>query len=364
MLATVLMASLIAGPVDDVLRLAQEGRLSDAATRARSARLPPAERELLSGYIHIRAQDFDRAVRSLRRALEQDPSLDSAWLYLGIALHRLGRDRESLAALDRAASVASGLPGFHTLRARTARLSASATVAWSYTQEGLDRFASDPGLIREQVSLLFEVGAFSTAARYAARLFAVSTRPLDDRLWAARVLLDLGRFIEAAPMLEEALALRRAVDAHDVAPTSADIRAQLAWVYARLGRPRAAARLLDPTLCGSVSHAYEAADQWRVAGETGRALAANRFVEPVDRQRAQRLLIFAEAGALERAAALGDHLEHAALDGTTLYALAFAYANTGQEREARALLARAEESASSPALRALRRQVGEAREDD
>ena len=365
MIVALIMATLLASPVDDILRLAQEGRLSDAVARTQSARLDPADRDQLLGYLALRARDFDRAVRLLERVVSLEPDRGSAWLYLGLALHHQGRHRESLSALEEAAPFAAGLPEFHTLRARATRLTENATSAWSQIQAGLDRFESDPGLLREQVSLLLALGAVATAGTRAKQLFAVTPRPLDDRLWLARVLTDLGAVQEAAPVLEEALALRASGrSASDDAPSTTALRAQLAWTYARLGRPHAAARLIDPLRSGSRTYAHEAADQWRVAGETERALAANRFVEDTGRRRAQRLLILVEAGELERAAALGGVLDVNALDAATTYALAFALVHTGRASEARSLLDRIDEDETSPGLRALKAQVTAALGDD
>jgi len=359
------MAALLASPVDDILRLAQEGRLSEAAARTQSARLDPADRDQLSGYLALRARDFDRAVSLLERVVSLEPDRHSAWLYLGLALHNQGRHRESLSALEKAASSAAGLPEFHTLRARATRLTENATAAWSHVQAGLDRFESDPGLLREQVSLLLELGAVATARTRAKQLFAVTPRPLEDRLWLARVLTDLGAIEEAAPVLEEALALRAtARSAADDAPSLTALRAQLAWTYARLGRPHAAARLIDPLRSGSRTHAHEAADQWRVAGETERALAANRFVDDAYRRRAQRLLILVEAGELERAAALRGVLDLNDPDVATTYALAFALAHTGRASQARALVERVDEDETPPGLEALKAQIAAALGDD
>jgi tetratricopeptide (TPR) repeat protein len=365
MMMGVLMATLLASPVDDILQLVQEGRLSDAAAQTQSARLDPVDRDQLLGYLALRDRDFDRAVRFFERVLSREPDRASAWLYMGLALHRQGRHRESLAALDRAAPSAVGLAEFHTLRARSTRLTENATAAWAHIQTGLRRFESDPGLLREQVSLLLEVGAVATARRRAEQLFAVTPHPLDDRLWLARVLVNLGVVEEAAPVLEEAIALSATgQSASDAAPSTAELRAQLAWIYARLGRPYAAARLIDPSNSGSRAYAYEAADQWRVAGETARALAANRFVEDADRRRAQRLLILVEAGELERAAALGGVLDANTLDVATTYALAFAFVHTGRASAAKKLFERFDDDETPPGLEALRAQIAAALGDD
>lgn len=354
MMASILFATLLASPVDDILRLAEEGRLAEAEALARDARLEPADRHQLLGYLALRARRFERAARSLEHAVALEPGRGAAWLYLGVALHHQGRPRESLAALEQAEVPGASLPGFFALRARAARLAGSSSTAWACLEAGLERFEADPGLIREQVGLLFEVRAIGAATRRAERLFEVTTRPIRDRLWVARALIDSGALAEAAPALEAALAHRaKSPSTSPGAPSRGAIRAQLAWVYARLGRPRAAARLLDPVRLGTGEHAYEAADQWRIAGDITRALAANRYVEAPTKRLRQRLLILVEAGALERAAALGEGLDPSALDALTTYALAYALALTGRLDKARALAARIVDRSAVPGLEAL-----------
>lgn len=355
--ALMLGLALVASSTDEVFRLAQDGRLSEAAARVESARFTPVDRHHILGYLAVRARDHRRAASELERAVALDPRRRSAWLYLGVARYHLGLLEASRAALGRAEAAGRNLPGYYALRARTERLTGTATTAWRTLQAGSSRFEADPGLLREQVSLLIEIGAPEVALDRTERLFRVTARPLEDRVWVARALLEAGALERAAQVLEAALAW--AADAEGGSePSPMAIRAQLAWVHAERGRPWTAARLLDPLRTGSVAYAYEAADQYRLSGEPERALGANRFVDDPVRRAAQRLLILVDAGALDQAAALGARVSPDELDAVGKYALAFALAHTGQPEAARGWLARIRDRAAVPGVDALLEQLG------
>ena len=354
--------ALVASPVDDIFRLAREGRWADAAARIEAGRFAPTDRHQLLGYLALRARDYPRAAEELDRVVARAPGRSAAWLYLGVARYRLDQPGAALRALVRAERSGRQLPGYFALRARSERLADTATTAWATLEAGLSRFETDAVLLREQVSLLIEVGALEAGLARTQPLLRVTNRPLADRVWVGRALIEAGALDRSTPWLEAALALALARE-EDAAgssrsePSAVSIRAQLAWVYAQRGRPAIAARLLDPLRVGGSVHAYEAADQYRLSGETGRALAVNRFVGPPARRAAQRLLILVEAGELERAAAFGARMPPEELDPVGTYALAFALAHTGQLEAARAWLGRVSDRAAVPGIEALEEQL-------
>ncbi len=339
--------------VDRALALAERGAIEPAEALVRQARLDPVDRAQLLGYLALRRRDPETAASTLSRVVAADPGRAAAWLHLGVARHHLGDPTGSLAALRRAEAVGSRYPDYFTLLARNERLSGTATAAWSTLGRGLSRFESDPGMLREQVSLLLQIGAYRGARARAERLYQTSRHPERDRQWVVRALLDAGALDEAAIALEAA---------RWAEPSAVEWVAQLAWIHAQQDRPRVAARLLDPARLGSARYAFEAADQWRVAGDPAAALRANRFVEDPARRQAQRLLILVEAGALERARALRSELLPEALDDVGRYALAFALVHTGSPESAAPYVAAVEDASALPGLEELQRAIDAAPE--
>lgn len=352
LLFALLLAPAHGSGVERALELAERGALDAAESVDLKARLAPVDRHQLLGYLALRRRDYPRAAAELERAVQLDPGRRAAWLYLGVARHHLGEPAASLEALRRAERVGQRYPDYFTLRARSERLAETSTAAWSTLERGLARFESDPGMLREQVSLLLEIGAHRPALARAERLYERSPRPERDRQWVVRSLIDAGALEDAA------VALEAACSAH---PGDIAWVAQLAWVHARLGRPRMAARLLDPARLGADRYAFEAADQWRVAGEPDAALRANRHVEDPTRRRTQRLLILVETGALERARALQATLPPEHLDDQGRYAMAFALVHTGTPQAARPYLDAVEDRSAVPGLAELEAEAAEDR---
>ena len=331
-----LLVLMLSGPdghpptIDRILALADQGQLEAAAELTRTSRLASVDRSQLLGYLALRRGDSDTAEKLLGRVVREAPHRSAAWLYLGIAFYRQGHPGEALRALRQVRSPEARRPEYYQLRARVERLTSSSTLAYATVDEGLRRFEEDPALLREQVSLLIEVGALTQAEFRARELWGKSRDPTRERLWVARAYIDIKDFQRAAALLEVARA---------ALPDRPELAAQLAFVYAEQGHALAAARLLDPRRMGSPHYAFESADQYRLANATEDALRVNAYVADESRRDSQRILILVEGGRLDRALAFADRLGQDHLDRIAQYALAFALAHRGDPSSAERITA-------------------------
>jgi tetratricopeptide (TPR) repeat protein len=213
-----------------------------------------------------------------------------------------------------------------------------------------DAFPDELRPLLELVSLARDAGLRAEARRWAVRLLersarAASSLSRDEGL----ALFDLlGEDPEALPLLE-AVAARFSRDP--------ELQARLAVSYGRLERWLAAARLFEQATRLGGDYAFEAADQYRMAGRHRAALRLGHRVTGEDRRKAQRLVVLFEAGAYARVVALPDPPD----DRASLYRRAYAHHALGHRSRAASLARRlleGPEDAHASSARALLDTLG------
>ncbi len=343
----------------EILALIEQGRLGAAASLTERSELDEVDRSQLLGYISLLRKDYAQAVAELRAVVRKEPHRRAAWLHLAVAHHHLQEPEETLEALEKAESAGVRSAQYFALKARALRLTRTTTSAYEAIVEGRSRFEDEPSLLREEISLLVQIGATETARTQFQRLLVGGGNPLEERLWFARALTESGELEDAAAILESARLEAELESAEDRPVDAEAISAQLAWTYAQLGNAEASARLLDPQRLGSTRYAFESADQYRLAGTYEAALRTNRYVSDPGRRINQRLLVLVEAGRYEQATAFGLTLpDPALLDDTGRFALAFALAATDRRERARKLLAAIEAPEKLSGFDLLQKQLG------
>jgi tetratricopeptide (TPR) repeat protein len=122
-------------------------------------------------------------------------------------------------------------------------------------------------------------------------------------------------------------------------PRDAQLLGVLAHAYAAWGQPYAAAKLFERAVDNGGDHAFEAADQFRLAGRFARALRLNTRVSERARRLGQRLAILLSAGSMARVVSLADTLRREGQwDSATRYRVAYAHYALGQADQAATLL--------------------------
>lgn len=306
----ILSAPAHTGPSEDAVRqvgvLIAKEKWAEALAVARDAPVRESTRATLIGVIAMRAGAHKKAIESFNRALKLGPPREQIHLYLAWSHYALKQRKQARQSLSKVKSKRAQVPFYWLLRGRMARDTNDAEGAYKLLLQGTKRYPEDRDLARELGFVMVAAGAHQQARRILIR--ALSDPGPDTQVWAdgtrlLRALSDRGDFREAL-FYTEILRARLPRWA-----TQIDVLA--AHLYARTKKPMTAAQLFARASLrgGPKSYAFEAADQFRVARQTRRALQWNARVQQPKQRLRQRMLILTEAGQWNRAAATGRKLD-------------------------------------------------------
>jgi tetratricopeptide (TPR) repeat protein len=152
--------------------------------------------------------------------------------------------------------------------------------------------------------------------------------------------------------------------AHLRFPDSEIAAVQLANIYNDLGQPLSAAMLYERASQLTPKYGFEAAELYKNAGRTGRALALNARVLDAKKKLKQRLAILLEMERFEMVAGMEPSLSRAGLlkDESIRYALAYGYYKNGDFHSAEEHLKQLSDSALFEKANALRKAMATCRE--
>jgi len=342
-------------PLDLPALLLSDGHLDRA--EAALAALDPADPAVdpgryhrLRGLLRLQRGDAAGALADLEAALAAGPADAALSLSLARAAVAADQPARAIAALDAAGEPVEALPSTPRVRALALQRMGRPADALAALEAGAARFPAERGLRQQQVELLAGLNLHQEALSRAQSLAAEPGGDLAELRTLAELLRRAGAPGEAAVLLEGAL-LR--------APLDPELRARAAACQLDLGRPGAAARLLEPLALHDPAWADEVAELHRKAGATATALRwSARVPEPTPRLR-QRFGLLIEQGDIERAAALAPRLEAAGLlrEDSVRYGLAWAWAGLGEAARAEALLGGISDPAVFAQATALRAQL-------
>lgn len=337
--ALVLALALTLGPADaadvpmryaEIERLVLAGNTGEARERLAQASLPDDARLRLEGLLALHEDRPEDAARAFSEALERHPDDTTLRLHLARARLEHGDPARALSALR-------GTEALARTRVVQPLLHAHALLGLGRDDEAYAVLVRAAGHFPTELAPRLELMALAAREdlRAAARGWAeavLALGPTLDRSVALAILQALHRDPEALALLEDVAARL---------PSDPEIAAHLAHAYAAAGRPHVAATLFErATLLGG-DHAFEAADQHRLAGHTARALTMNARVRVPARQLEQRLEILFGAGDMARVVALAPQLSRAGLDHPRhLVRLAYAHYVLGQHARATVLAER------------------------
>jgi tetratricopeptide (TPR) repeat protein len=276
----------------------------------------------LRGLAHIRRNEPAPAVDALRQAIAIGEVQSTLYVYLAQALFQLERYREVLDALDRGGEELVGIASIFHMRAQCHWLLDEPAMALAVLDQASERFPGEPGFLRRKVFFLIELGLFREAVQLGRQYLQQSEGRKDDYVAFGAALGAVGETDEALVLLEQARLKF---------PGDPEIGKVLARSYFNQGRINAAADLVleasmaDPTLVS------EAAELYRRAGRTSRALMLNGQIADQPTKLKQRLAILLELQRFEQAATMDEELRRVGLleDEDIRYALAYALFKAG-----------------------------------
>jgi tetratricopeptide (TPR) repeat protein len=239
-----------AGDAETRKRLAALGYLSGAAPPQAGPLPDPRSRlhtldGLTAAYQHFHARSYEEAATAFAAVVRDNPRLLDAWEYYGRTLQALGRFEEALAAYETCLELSRGGPD-HTLAVAAMQLELGRVERAVATVEAAQAGAARPSpeVLRDLAMRLVEQGRAIDAARILERALAARRDPAT--------LAALGLARSAAGGHDEALALL--AEAREADPGEAATHQHLSLVLLRLGRwdeARASAEralALDPAL--------------------------------------------------------------------------------------------------------------------
>lgn len=275
--------------------------------------------EQAAGHHEEAVDRFERAIELAGLQGRAEPRLS---LYLASSLLELGRYDDAAEALEASVSLSSELLAHPLLVARTASARGDLDRAYATLVRATRDFPQATAPRLELVALCSQLDLSSSARDWAEQLAGLE----PDRETALAVFDLLYADAQAWPVLER-LAAQHGDDAEMVG--------HLAYAYAANERYYAAASLFERATLGGEDLAFEAADQFRMAGDTHAALVMNARVAERRRRLEQRLGILIAAGEMARVVALEPAMREAGLrEPRHRYNLAFAHYALGEFAQA------------------------------
>ncbi len=339
---------------DAIVAAIDAGALETAAARIASAALPIDAEDRLRGVLALRRGAHDDAVRHLEAALARSPADAALRLYLASA--QLGRDdaKAALAALHGTDALGATVVAQPLLLARARMGTGDDAGAYAALEAASRRFPREVAPRLEAMVLCARQSLGAAAVAWAQDIVALQGDALDRDTTLA-IVAAIGRERAALPLLEE-LAAR--------SPEDAELRAHLAHAWSAHGHWYAAATLFESASGTAGTYAFEAADQYRLAGFASRALAHNARVDDAARRVDQRIDILFGAGEMARVVALQPEATRVgAMGSSTRMRLAHAHFLLGQHALAAALARTLLGSDEDDRARTLLRATGRARGD-
>lgn len=186
---------------------------------------------------------------------------------------------------------------------------------------------------RQKVMLLIEMGLFTKAADEGRKHLAQFGESPDDHVAMAEAMRRAGQLEDVILFMEQA---------HLTWPDNEQVLLQLGRAYVDAKKPLAAGALFEMAAVKSPERAEEAAELFRRAGQLQRALFLNGRIPDQKKKIRQRMALLTELGRFESAAAMEPRMRRLGLmrDDSILYALAYAYFQTGRMDEASRVLKR------------------------
>lgn len=274
------------------------------------------------GLIALETQQLETAAEAFDAAVAVGQTEPMIHLYRAQAYFGLERYAEAVAALDSAGEQVDGISGAWMLRAHAYWMQNQRQQALDTLSQAGDRFPGNTGFQRRQVFYLVEAGLYAEAADLGRDYLSRGTPKAED--YAA-----IGTALRRSKSFEEAL--RFLETARLQYPDDGSIARALAQTWLENGNPLAAAEVMAAQAEREPVLLVEAAELFRRAGHTSRALNLNARVEDGERKLKQRVGLLLAARKYAEVTGMEGALRRAGLyaDEDLRYALAYAWYRSG-----------------------------------
>ena len=279
----------------------------------------------------IAASDAIKAAREAGERRDKDETFGTVdglvYLYLAQAYFAQEDYRSAIRTLERAGSLLDTLAGAWNMRAHAHWTLNEKQKAFDTLAEASERFPANTSFLRRTVFYLIEAGLYQEAARAGMDYLKRAEAKADDYLAIGTALRRTKSYDQALSFLETGRLNY---------PDNDDLAKALAQTWLDKRQPLAAAELLAGVAERDPSLLAEAAELFRRAGHTQRALNLNARVREPDKKLKQRVGILLEMKRYDQVAGMEGALERARLlgDEDIRYALAYALFRSGRYEEA------------------------------
>lgn len=310
----------------------------------------------LRGMTHVRRGELEPARGALLQAADAGATDAVVFVYLAQVNYQLEDYRATLAALDRAGSALERVASAYHMRAQSHWMLQEPVMAIATLDQAVGLFPDDASFLRRKVFYLVDLGLYQVAVVQGRQYLQRSAGRPEDYVAFGNALRASGELDEAAQFLEEAQL---------IFPGSSDVKKVLAHVYIEREQLGAAAELLYKAALLEPKLLAEAAELYRRAGQTHRALVLNSQLGDQPVKLRQRLALYLELGNFEQAAAMETPLRRVGLleDEDLRYAIAYAHFMTGDFAAAETLLAALDRPDLFRKAAELRRAIQDCAED-
>ena len=332
--------------VTPIHQLIDDKRWDEAESQLDS--VSPVVRPRFEGLIAQGRGNLQKAVIAFEQALENTPKQPRLHLYASHAYLEMKYFSDALRHAETAKALSDESLAQALLEARALEGLNRKADAYSILARACERFPKKTRPWLELAALAYREDLREDVRRAAEQIMARN----PERSVATALFHLLYRDPEALPMLEQ-LAARYQYDAK--------MRSHLGHVYAEKRRWFAAARLFEEATMLGDSHAFEAADQYWLAGLFQEALRMNALAPKSIAQQIQRVAILFEAHSYARIVAMAPTLN----DPATIYRVAYSHYAIGDHSraadQARSLLKTSYREAAISLLHAMGRTETEIR---
>ncbi|GAB4189228.1 MAG: hypothetical protein Tsb002_16070 [Wenzhouxiangellaceae bacterium] len=285
----------------------------------------------LYGMAYLRSGDKEQAKQALDQAVAAGASDAVVFIYLAQVNFELGDYNGALTALDLAGAEVARIASTYHMRAQSHWLLEQHLAALAVLDQAAQVFPADPSFQRRKVFYLIELGLYQEAASQGQEYLQRSAGAVEDYVAIGDAMRRSGQVEQALQFLEAARLLF---------PENTLVSKALAHAYIDDQSLHVAAGIIDQAAHRDAALIPEAAELYRQAGQTYRALLLNSQVRDQDAKLKQRLALLLELSHYEQAAAMEQDLyRRGLLDNEDIrYALAYALFKAGNYDRAEAQL--------------------------
>ncbi|MED5369477.1 MAG: hypothetical protein VX899_00560 [Myxococcota bacterium] len=294
----------------------------------------PAEQLSLASML-IGDGHWDRAKLALAEVDTQHPELDAARYHTLMALVAMHERAHSEAVIHLRAAIDAGAdePRLHAHLAHSLASQEPPDLvgAWEVLEAATARYPGEALYDEQRVLVLVELGLYQEARALGARIQQERGLSVQTQVVVAEAMHRAGQTEQALIVLEQAMLLH---------PEEVDLVVHAARLYLSQDMPLTAGSLLQRAVEDNPALALEAAECFRQAGNSERALMLNARVPDATDAARQRLGLLLELEEWERASALHSRLSRLGLlsEDEVRYGLAYARFKSGDLDAAESLL--------------------------